>query len=231
MNRAVTNTLRFFMDELLPPFIRDNRYFMYPFFHYWFKGKNLELYMEFKSLVHGFSDEEFTRIYQDLDCRATDRQTDMNRACVEYILGSLDPSAESLIDIGCGNAFLLREVQRTKGLKLHGCDLLDSINAPQVIYTRGNLENLPFNDNAFDIVCCTHTLEHTRDLCAAVSELKRIARKQLVIVVPKQRYYYYTLDLHVSFFHTARDLTGVVDLRDHSCENVGGDWVYVGNVD
>jgi hypothetical protein len=51
MNRRLTNTIRFVMDELLPPIIRDNKYFMYPFFYIWYKGNNVKVHMEFKNFA------------------------------------------------------------------------------------------------------------------------------------------------------------------------------------
>src|SRR6185369_10448032 len=55
------------------------------------------------------------------------------------------------------------------------------------------LPDLPFRDDAFDTVVCSHTLEHIPDLWAAAAELRRVARREIV-VVPKQRYYRYTVD-------------------------------------
>lgn len=67
-------------------------------------------------------------------------------------------------------------------------------------YYQGNIENLPFEDNSFDVVMATHTLEHVIDFEKAVKELKRITKQTLCVVVPCQRAYYYTLDEHVRFF-------------------------------
>ena len=54
--------MRYCMDELLPLAIRDNYYFMYPFYRYWFNGSNdLDSIMRFKEVVHSMSEEEFQR--------------------------------------------------------------------------------------------------------------------------------------------------------------------------
>ncbi|MFM2048604.1 MAG: hypothetical protein RI955_1152, partial [Bacteroidota bacterium] len=42
MNRSLTNTIRFILDECIPPLIRDSRWFMYPFFYIWYKGKKVK---------------------------------------------------------------------------------------------------------------------------------------------------------------------------------------------
>ena len=91
-----------------------------------------------------------------------------------------------------------------------------------------DIENLPFQDNEFDTVVSTHTLEHVLDIKKAISELRRVGRKRLIIVVPKQRPYNYTFDLHVHFFpykwallaHMT-EAKGAQDMR-----LLDGDWYY-----
>ena len=65
---------------------------------------------------------------------------------------------------------------------------------------KGNMENIPFADNSFDTVVSTHSLEHAADIERAVRELRRVAREKQIIVVPGQREYKYTFDLHLHFF-------------------------------
>ena len=59
VDRRVTNIIRGIMDEWIPPAIRDNRYFMYPLYRFWFKGKNLDQIMHFKANFHRLTDAEF----------------------------------------------------------------------------------------------------------------------------------------------------------------------------
>ena len=84
---------------------------------------------------------------------------------------------------------------------------------------------------SFDVVTCAHTLEHIVNLDRAVSELKRVARRQVIVVVPCQRWYFYTLDEHVNFFPYAESLTSVIGLKDYSCRKIRGDWLYVGRME
>jgi ubiquinone/menaquinone biosynthesis C-methylase UbiE len=56
-------------------------------------------------------------------------------------------------------------------------------------YLQGDVEKLPFADNAFDVVTCFHTLEHVRRLSTALSESARIAKKQLFLIIPQQRFF------------------------------------------
>lgn len=230
MNRKLTNSIRFVMDELLPPRIRDSRWFMYPFFHVWFKGRNVDTYMDFKDIAYTLSEEDFNSVYRNLDCRASDRPTDLNEESIQYMLNALDPGAKNLLDIGCGRGHWLNMVAATKpNLDLIGCDV-KTLPAPgRIKNVNGSIGALPFADNSFDIVTCHHTIEHLRDLPSAIKELKRVARRQLIIATPCQRCYFYTLDLHLQFFPIASILHQAIGMKNHTCEWIHGDWVYIGD--
>ena len=199
-------------------------------FWYWFKGKKLGLYMDFKKLAWQMTDEEFLRCYRELDCRATDRPTDLNRKSISRMLEIMDPGAGSLLDVACGRGEWLRIVKEKKGLEVTGCDVFEKPLTDGYHYVQGNIESLPFADRSFDIVTCNHTLEHLRDLDQAISELKRVAKKQIIIVTPRQRYFYYTMDLHLHFFPLREDLVRTMKMENYSCENCGGDWCFAAPV-
>lgn len=215
------------MDELLPPIIRDSKYLMYPFYYYAYRGKNIKTAMNFKSLVYRFNEKEYANFYENLDTISKNRNTDLSHPCIKYIINNLDKTSENLVDIGCGNGYFLEQLYNT-GLKLIGCDIIEKDELEKYSYIKGNIETLPFKDKQFDIVTCSHTLEHIINLEKAISELKRICNKQLIITVPCQRYYFYTLDEHVNFFPYKEKLTSLIGIKDNTCKKIWGDWVYIG---
>ncbi len=219
------------MDEGLPAFIRDSRWFMYPFFWYWFKGKNLATYMDFKKIAWGLTEEEFNAIYRELDCRATDRPTDLNDKCIQRMLDHLHPEAKTLLDVGCGRGHWLTLVGKARNeLRLTGCDVFEEESVKKAFtFRKGSIYQLPFEDQAFDIVTCHHTIEHLPDIDKAILELKRVTRKQLIIVTPRQRYYYYTLDLHLHFFPEKEYLQQVIRMGKADCTDCDGDWCLIAN--
>ena len=230
MNRSVTNIIRFFLDECVPPLIRDSKFFMYPFYLVWFKGSGINFIMNFKSHVNKLSEEEFQNVYRELKTLAVDRPTDLNLPSVNYMLKNLEPTAETMLDVGCGRGYWLNKVAgTTPGLKLTGCDLYDNVLLNNANYAKANIENLPFADKTFDIVTCHHTIEHVRNLEKAISELRRVTKQQLIIATPCQRYYYYTLDLHIHFFPEESSLENVIRMKHFSCKKLSGDWVYIGS--
>jgi SAM-dependent methyltransferase len=231
MNRTITNSIRYVMDNLMPPAIRDTNWFMYPFFYIWFKGKKVRLYMDFKDIAYGLTEEEFSEIYRNLDCLAYDRPTDMNMASIKFLVANLDKDAKTLLDVGCGRGFLLNYIAEHTSLKTTGCDLYDKVETlKHSDYKKGTIYKLPFEDNAFDIVTCSHTIEHLRTLPEAINELKRVAKKQLIIATPCQRYYFYTMDLHLNFYPIASYLQKEIGIDQNICKNIQGDWVYIGTL-
>ncbi len=217
------------MDECIPSVIRDSKYFMYPFYYFAYGGRNIKQVMNYKKLVYGFSEEEYNEFYNNLNTISRNRLTDLNVASLKHILSGIDNTATSLIDIGCGNNYLLKKIkERYPVLKLFGADVKEIENSIEYDFSKANIESLPFDDNSFDIVTCTHTLEHILNPEKAVQELKRITGKQLIVVVPCQRYFFYTLDEHVNFFHYREKLTSLIDIKNYTCEKKWGDWVYIG---
>ena len=156
----------------------------------------------------------------------------MNQKCIDYIIDNIDKSSTNLIDIGCGRGYLLSIINaKHPKLDLWGFDIKNPDGSEPYKHMKGNIEALPFKDKEFDIVTCCHTVEHLIDLEQCIKELKRITKKQLFIVTPKQRFYYYTLDEHVNFFPYKEKLTSVLNIEKNECLNLDGDWAFLGNVD
>lgn len=217
------------MDECIPAVIRDNKYFMFPFYYFAYRGRNIKTAMNFKSLVYSFSEDEYHAFYANLNSISRNRATDLNEAGIKFIIKNLDTSAKSLLDVGCGKGYFLKQLKRCRpDISLYGSDIVGKDDSKEYIFQKAFIENLPFEDKQFDIITCFHTLEHIVNLDKAIAELKRITRKQLIIVVPCQRYFYYTLDEHIHFFPFKEKLTSTINIQNHSCEKIRGDWVYSG---
>lgn len=82
-----------------------------------------------------------------------------------------------VLDVGSGGgpnprANVLCDKFVSDGAERHGNVLIS--DRPLVV---GDVECLPFADNAFDYVICAHVLEHVRDPAAAIKELQRVGRR------------------------------------------------------
>ena len=69
--------------------------------------------------------------------------------------------------------------------KIVTIDLNPDLN-PDVV---GDVRNLPFEDERFDVVLCCQILEHIpfSDIKRALSELRRVAKHKVIISVPHKR--------------------------------------------
>ena len=188
--------------------------------------------MNFKTEILNIPDEELLNIYSNLESRSRDRETDLNNNTIKKINSIINSKSENLIDVGCGNGFLLNKIKLP--LSKFGCDVFDEdkYKGSQTFnYSTQDIKNLKFKDNFFDTVICCHTIEHIPDIYSAVNELKRIAKKEIIIVVPKQRFYFYTLDLHLHFFPDRFSIINLIGLNRYTLFEIDGDWLYIGYLD
>jgi SAM-dependent methyltransferase len=223
-SRSVTSPINWILDNLLPPALRDSRLFMTPLFRALF-GARASDFMRFKEEAPFLTKREFRGWYERLASSHIRRESDLTPEALEAVLEAV--VGDQVLDVGAGRGFLARRLaERAAGLVV-GVDLFASGGAGRAHLLRADGEALPFRDGAFDTVTCCHTLEHVQDAEAAVAELRRVARRRLVVVVPRQREYAFTFDLHVRFFPYAFSLHQLMRRPGASCRVVRNDFVYV----
>ncbi len=229
IKRELTNRIRYLIDEWIPPVVRDSYWFMYPFFYIAYHGKDIKRKMHFKSLVYSMTENEYLNFYCNNESISSGRLTDLSESNILYILENIGTNAQTIIDIGCGKGYLLNRIhQICSGSQLTGVDLQNQLQYSSIGFVQSGITILPFEDNSFDTVICTHTIEHIVSLQQATEELVRITRKKLIIVTPRQRYFYYTVDGHVNFFYEKEQLTRYLPFEKYSCIELDMDWIYIG---
>ncbi|MFD1063816.1 class I SAM-dependent methyltransferase [Winogradskyella litorisediminis] len=226
LSRNITNRINWIFDNLIPPLLRDSKAFMAPFFYLLFK-KDYKKFMTFKSKASQFSVEEMQNFYKTTEDLHIKRETDLNTKSIKFILNNL--KGKTILDISCGRGYLVKKIAEDKSLIVTGVDfnIPDFLeNSENINYVEATIEAIPFDDNSFDTVICTHTIEHIVNINLALKELKRVCKKRLIIVVPRQKNYKYTFDLHVNFFpykHTVLDTFG----HDGKVSCLQNDWLYI----
>ncbi|MFT5716359.1 MAG: ubiquinone/menaquinone biosynthesis C-methylase UbiE [Oleiphilaceae bacterium] len=224
LNRNFTLAVHFVLDRLLPPILRDSRWFMAPIFYVLF-GEKAKYYLAFKDELHHLSDQDINHYYELLADTFIHRETDLNRESIDYIRNNIKD--ESVLDVASGRGFM-SEILAKQGYKVTGVDIIQPAGtdpSSNPVYVTAEITDLPFADNQFDTVVCTHTLEHIRDLPKALSEVRRVCKKKLIVVVPCQREYRYTFDLHIHFFPYEYNLRYFV--KGHgTIFKAGGDFIY-----
>jgi SAM-dependent methyltransferase len=114
---------------------------------------------------------------------------------------------ESILDVGCGEGVLTVEwaerlgdtqvgadAPRGTGGRVVGIDLDDpKLRAEWQKRSRPNLEfrveeatSLSFEDDSFDMACATEVLEHVPHPEATLAEMARVARRHLLVSVPRE---------------------------------------------
>jgi ubiquinone/menaquinone biosynthesis C-methylase UbiE len=119
-------------------------------------------------------------------------------------------SFNSLLDAGCAEGFYIKIL--TAHLKTPTAVGLDiakgylhkaKMKVPNSQFVLGDAHNLPFKDNAFDLVLCSELLEHTLDPGRVLRELLRVSSNYVLITVAGENLPHYI----------ARKI-GLIKLRD-----------------
>jgi SAM-dependent methyltransferase len=102
---------------------------------------------------------------------------------------------ESVLDVGCGEGVLTRAwAERLGDGRIVGIDLDDSkLRAEWARRSRPNLEfraeeatSLSFGDDEFDMATAIEVLEHVPEPEATIAEMARVARRWLLVSVPRE---------------------------------------------
>ncbi len=90
----------------------------------------------------------------------------------------------SVLDVGCRDLYFTDRL-RSRGYAVVPADLEPSHEGIQ----RLDIQQMAFEDGAFDIVLALEVLEHVGDPVRAMKELRRVAKRQLIVSVPNEPWF------------------------------------------
>jgi 2-polyprenyl-3-methyl-5-hydroxy-6-metoxy-1,4-benzoquinol methylase len=102
---------------------------------------------------------------------------------------------ESVLDVGCGEGVLTHQwAEQLGSRRIVGIDLDDDkLKAEWATRQRPNLEyrtipaeHMPFEDGEFDLASAIEVLEHVPDPEHTVAEMARVAKRHLLVSVPRE---------------------------------------------
>ena len=94
----------------------------------------------------------------------------------------------SLLDVGCG-AGLALERARKRGATVSGLDASEGLltvareRLPDADLRQGDIEELPYRDDAFDAVTAFNSVQYATDPTAALREIERVAKPQALVAI------------------------------------------------
>jgi len=230
MRRETVNRIRYVLEEWLPPVVRDSRFMRMLFRAHW--GPFIDDLERFRMQITSLSAEGYRNIYERMP-RIQD-ETDNSQACLSEIATRVMPGR--ICDVGCGTGYLINFLKRRPELassEFHGVDFIiepeTARRDPAIHFTGAPIEELPFPDGHFDTVICTHVLEHILDLRKALSELRRVCGRRLIVVVPLEREHSFTFNPHIHFFPYPHSFLrhAIPVPPQHELKTIGRDLLYV----
>lgn len=200
MKRETTNKIRFFLEEILPPILRDSFIFKFIVEKFY---RNDVTHINLKNNIIKISKEEYNNYYKLMP--DMHENSDLSEKCIEEIIKNI--TGNSVIDVGCGKGYLINKIhKKIKNIKISGAEIVVSEKLNNIASeSHANIFNFSveeiFNINQkFDTVICTHVLEHILDIRTAYENLLKITNKKLIIVIPRERPNQFSFNGHLHFF-------------------------------
>lgn len=118
-------------------------------------------------------------------------EMESSKAAATLLSDQIRPG-DSVLDVGCGGGHYLRSLRRLiqTPFSYVGVDATEGFldaarrawnGTPDVVFREGDIFNLPFDNNEFDVVMCNNLLYHLPSVVGPLAELFRVARRLILI--------------------------------------------------
>lgn len=125
---------------------------------------------------------------------------------------SLQP--EIILDVGCGTGYITNLISETLKSNVIGCDMdYKRLSFAKKTYNQeviiADITQLPFKDKSIDVVTASEIIEHIDCVDPAITEIKRIAKRSIIITVPNEPYF------RIANFLRGKNITRFGNPLDH----------------
>jgi len=134
-------------------------------------------------------------------------------------LGVKEKTKGKLLDAGCGGGFFLKEAE--KFIDCYGIDfslaaLKQAKENSDAKLVLGSVSRLPFKSGSFEFVACLGSLEHFIELEKALSEMKRVLKKngKINIYVPNSEFILFRLKKQKTYHQPNERLASLKEWTD-----------------
>ena len=114
---------------------------------------------------------------------------DRNKSRYEYLKIIEEVNPKSVLDVGCGMGLDYEMYKSNKSIiEYHGVDVCEGFiksnkeNHPEADFRVARAQELPFENNEFDLVTCRGVLEHLDEPYKAISEIARVSKHDVVLI-------------------------------------------------
>jgi ubiquinone/menaquinone biosynthesis C-methylase UbiE len=83
-----------------------------------------------------------------------------------------------ILDVGCAESYIKKYISDYTGIDIEEVNL--------------EKEKIPFSDNTFDLVLCSHVLEHIENIDIVFKELLRVSKKYVLILLPNASCFFWS---------------------------------------
>ena len=105
-------------------------------------------------------------------------------------------TGDNILDVACGNGRLIHMLSQKEEINAYGIDLSEEMiktakrNHPNINFVVGNSENLPFEENSFDLITVSCAFHHFEKPAIFMKEAYRILKKGGILLIAEPIWYF-----------------------------------------